>query len=233
MPKETTGPKSGSSMLRIATGTPGRRVRLHHEVGAVGVADRARVERRPRRRASRSASSMLRHTWARSGRSRRCSAVALSTTSQPSRSPAARASSSVATGTGVPQVDAVGREQLGDLVAVEVARRRGARSSSLVDQPLGARRRSTSAGSGVGPSGVRSHTAYSTTRASARTAASTAGYDGTEPRPAVEPATSGTRSSSGTPSAPRKVETSGLSDCSPTAASTLATSSPETLSGGM
>ena len=83
------------------------------------------------------------------------------------------------------------------------------------------------------PSGVRSHTAYSTTRASARTAASTAGYDGTEPRPAVEPATSGTRSSSGTPSAPRKVETSGLSDCSPTAASTLATSSPETLSGGM
>ena len=51
-------------------------------------------------------------------------------------------------------------------------------------------------------------------------------------RPAVDPATSGTRSSSGTPSAPRNEETSGLSDCSPTAASTLATSSPETLIGG-
>ena len=85
----------------------------------------------------------------------------------------------------------------------------------------------------MAPSGVRNHTAYPTTRASARTAASTAGYDGTEPRPAVLPATSGTRSSSGTPSAPRNEETSGLSDCSPTAASTLATSSPETLSGGM
>ena len=92
---------------------------------------------------------------------------------------------------------------------------------------------STSPGSAAALSGVRNQTAYSTTSASARTAASTAGYDGTEPRPAVEPATSGTRSSSGTPSAPRKDETSGLSDCSPTAASTLATSSPETLSGGM
>ena len=81
--------------------------------------------------------------------------------------------------------------------------------------------------------GCRNHTAYSTTRASARTAASTAGYDGTEPRPAVCPATSGTRSSSGTPSAPRKVVTSGLSDCSPTAASTLATSTPGVFSGGM
>ena len=46
-----------------------------------------------------------------------------------------------------------------------------------------------------------------------------AGYDGTEPRPAVLPARSGTRSSSGTPSRPRKVETIGLSDCSATAAS--------------
>ena len=80
---------------------------------------------------------------------------------------------------------------------------------------------------------MRSHAAYSTTRARARTAASTAGYDGTDPRPAVDPATSGTRSSSGTPSLPRKVDTSGLSDCSPTAASTLATSSPVVLSGGM
>ncbi len=35
------------------------------------------------------------------------------------------------------------------------------------------------------------------------------------------------------PSAARKVETSGLSDCSPTAASTLATSSPVVFSGGM
>ena len=90
-----------------------------------------------------------------------------------------------------------------------------------------------SSGVTVGPFGVRSHTAYSTTRARARTAASTAGYDGTEPRPAVEPATSGTRSSSGTPSAPRNDETSGLSDCSPTAASTSATSTPETSIGGM
>ena len=84
----------------------------------------------------------------------------------------------------------------------------------------------------AGPFGVRSHTAYPTTEASARTADSMAGYDGTEPRPALEPATSGTRSSSGTPSAPRNEDTIGLSDCSPTAASTLATSSPETLSGG-
>ena len=57
--------------------------------------------------------------------------------------------------------------------------------------------------------------------------------NGTEPRPAAEPATSGTRSNSGMPSAPRKEETSGLSDCSPTAARTLATSSPEMSSGGM
>ena len=84
----------------------------------------------------------------------------------------------------------------------------------------------------AGPLGVRNHTAYWTTEASARTADSIAGYDGTEPRPAVEPVTSGTRSSSGTPSAPRNEETSGLSDCSPTAASTLATSSPDTLMGG-
>src|SRR5262245_23094140 len=91
---------------------------------------------------------------------------------------------------------------------------------------------SAAAGSAWAPSGVRNHTAYSTTRASARTADSTPGYDGTEPRPAVEPATSGTRSSSGTPSAPRNDDTSGLSDCSPTAASTLATSSPDTLIGG-
>ena len=41
------------------------------------------------------------------------------------------------------------------------------------------------------PRGSASHAVYSTTRASARTAASTAGYDGTEPRPAVDPATSG------------------------------------------
>ena len=80
--------------------------------------------------------------------------------------------------------------------------------------------------------GVRSHTAYPTTEASARTADSMAGYDGTEPRPALDPATSGTRSSSGTPSAPRNDDTIGLSDCSPTAASRLATSSPEVLIGG-
>src|SRR3954447_13462971 len=91
---------------------------------------------------------------------------------------------------------------------------------------------STSSGTTDGPFGVRNHTAYSTTRARARTAASTAGYDGTEPRPAVDPATSGTRRSSGTPSAPRNDDTSGLSDCSPTAASTSATSTPETLIGG-
>jgi hypothetical protein len=35
------------------------------------------------------------------------------------------------------------------------------------------------------------------------------------------------------PSVPRKVETIGLSDCSPIDASTFATSSPEVLSGGM
>ena len=92
---------------------------------------------------------------------------------------------------------------------------------------------SMSSGTTVDPFGVRNHTAYSTTRASARTAASTAGYDGTDPRPAVEPATSGTRRSSGTPSAPRNEDTSGLSDCSPTAASTSATSTPDTSIGGM
>ena len=44
-----------------------------------------------------SAVSMLRQTWARSGRLRSRSWVALSTTSQPSASPAACACSSVAT----------------------------------------------------------------------------------------------------------------------------------------
>ena len=38
MPKETTGPKSGSSRLRIATGTPGARVLLHDEAGLLGLA---------------------------------------------------------------------------------------------------------------------------------------------------------------------------------------------------
>src|SRR5262249_9008330 len=108
----------------------------------------------------------------------------------------------------------------------------GDSTSSRCTNPLAATA-SMSSGTTVGPFGVRNHTAYSTTRASARTAASTAGYDGTDPRPAVEPATSGTRSSSGTPSAPRNDETSGLSDCSPTAASTSATSTPETSIGGM
>ena len=64
--------------------------------------------------------------------------------------------------------------------------RRASRDQHLVDQPLGAAPWSTLVRARpLAPFGVRSHTAYSTTRASARTAASTAGYDGTEPRPAV------------------------------------------------
>ena len=60
--------------------------------------------------------SMLRHTWAWSGRCRSRSAVALSTTSQPSRSPAATASSTEPTGDPLPQVDAVVAEQLAQLL---------------------------------------------------------------------------------------------------------------------
>ena len=51
-----------------------------------------------------SSSSMLRQTWARSGRCRTWSAVALRTTSQPSRSPAATASSSVGHRDALPQL---------------------------------------------------------------------------------------------------------------------------------
>ena len=69
-----------------------------------------------------------------------------------------------------------GAEQLGELVV-------GSRStpSGVLGEQLGAISRWAVAGvdvigvRGGGPSGVRSHTAYSTTRARARTAASTAG----------------------------------------------------------
>ena len=75
--------------------------------------------------------------------------------------------------------------------SVGAARRRSRSAPSgccvehLVDQPLGGRRVDLGRVERRRRPGVRSHTAYSTTRASARTAASTAGYDGTEPRPAV------------------------------------------------
>ena len=96
MPNETTGPNSGSSMLRTATGTPGGAFFWTTNPAVSGTRTRLFSE-------SQAASisvgpSMLRQTWARSGRSRSDSAVAFSTTSQPSSSPAAVASSSEATG---------------------------------------------------------------------------------------------------------------------------------------
>ena len=181
----------------MATGTPGGAVaarRSRRRPGSVMIpisdSQASRIS---------SALSMLRQTWARSGRWRRCSAVALSTTSQPSRSPAATASSTVADVHPLPQLDAVAAEQLAQLVVGEVAPS-GRVHQDLVDQPLGAPRGRCPRARPAESSWRCSHAAYSTTRASARTAASTAGYDGTEPRPAVWPARSGTRSSSGTPS---------------------------------
>ena len=85
------------------------------------------------------------------------------------------------------------------LVEGQVAATVGAASGPRRPAPCGRSCRRSS-GATSSPCGLARQAAYSTTRASARTAASTAGYDGTEPRPAVLPATSGTRSSSGMPS---------------------------------
>ncbi len=180
--------------------------------------------------------SMLRHTCARSGRWRRCSAVALRTTPssppQPSDSAAATASSAVPTRDPVPQVDAVGRQQRVQLLERQVAA--GLVGGQDPRHQLPGRHRVHGR-----PARPARRAAWPATRRTPRPARARGrppprrGYDGTDPRPAVLPATSGTRSSSGMPSEARNVETSGLSDCSPTTASTSATSSPVVFSGGM
>ena len=96
---------------------------------------------------------MLRHTCARSGRCRRWSAVALRTTSQPSSSPAASASSSVATRPGVPQVDAVGTRAARAARRGQVACPPGGRMSSSLTKRRAAAR-STRLGGPARPSGV-------------------------------------------------------------------------------
>ncbi len=116
---------------------------------------------------------MLRHTCAWSGRSRTRSVVALRMTFQPSSRPAFCASRRVATG-----------RASDSSIPYAASSSVSASSSRSTPSGLAASARpitcwavagSTASGSGAAPSGVRSHTAYSTTRASARTAASTAG----------------------------------------------------------
>ncbi len=84
-----TGPNSGSSMRRGSRpARPGGAFFWTTNPACSGsVIDARRAWSQAS--AISSGVSMLRHTWARSGRSRRCSAVALSTTSQPSASAAA------------------------------------------------------------------------------------------------------------------------------------------------
>ena len=96
IPKEMTGPNSGSSIVEIVTGTPGRALRCTTKPARLGSVISSLSELHADRMSS--AESMLRHTCARSGRSRRFSEVAFSTTSQPSDSPAVTASSSDCTG---------------------------------------------------------------------------------------------------------------------------------------
>ena len=183
MPKETTGPNSGSSIDRTAIGTPGGAFFWTTRPACSGDPTMARSVCQASFISS--AVSTLRHTCARSGRSRRCSAVALSTTSQPSFLPTFCACRSEETGI-------AGQSSM----PYDASRAVSSSESSVAPSGCFERTPPTSAratpvsrlpGTVVAPSGVRSHTAYSTTLASARTAPSTAGYDGTDPRPAVEP----------------------------------------------
>ena len=96
MPNDTTGPKSGSSIEVIATGTPGGALRCTTKAASSG--SEIIPFRVSHASAISAALSMLRQTWARSGRLRSRSWVALSTTFQPSSSPAPSASASVETG---------------------------------------------------------------------------------------------------------------------------------------
>ena len=132
---------------------------------------------------------MLRQTWARSGRSRRWLGGRLEhdVPAELARPPPAPRRRSV-TGRVSPAARCRTPPAARDvLVVVEARQPSRVLAQHVVDQPAGRRPMSRSAVSSAAPSGVRSHTAYSTTRASARTAASTAGYDGTEPRPAELP----------------------------------------------
>ena len=162
---------------------------------------------------------------------RRWSAVALRTTSQP-RPPGRSASSRVATTGSLPELDAVGAEQRrrarrGPGPALRVVMR----SSLTKRRRAAARRRRASSPraprSGGQPRGVLDHAGERANRAS------TARVRRHRAAAGVCPATSGHPQELGHTLGARKVETSGLSDCSPTAASTLATSTPVVFSGGM
>ena len=227
MPNDTTGPNSGSSSPPTATGTP----------GGASLDDEARPRRgssisclhaTPRRRRISASVSMLRHTCARSGRWRSCSAVALRTTSQPSRS----AGGDRLVGGGDRRCGPTARCRRPP-AARAAPRRSRSRPPRAVDQDLVdtscrarhrvhvVRRRPSS------PCGLARHAAYSDDprqRAHGRLDRGVRRH-----RPAAGGAAGHVGHAQQLRHALRgrgSVETSGLSDCSPTAASTLATSSP-------
>ena len=155
IPKDTTGPKSGSSMLLIETGTPGGAFFCTTNP-ALSVLVMSAVSDSQATRISAEV-SMLRHTCARSGRSLRWPAVAFSTTSRPSRTPAFWAARRLSTARSCQQSTPYAARSAVTWSGSRSTPSGCPRSASLIS--FRAPAESTSVTSSAAPSGVRSHTA--------------------------------------------------------------------------